>query len=138
MTYYLIEEGPIRLARITEYTSSGYDLTIVYEIDAVVDHIIKTLFILRGTYVWDPEFGSDLLKYLFEPLDDTTLNQIKHEIDRVARSHPSVEDVIIDISNVSPDQKLVTIDVTLVVSGEEKRFTLTSNATDKTIKVTHY
>jgi phage baseplate assembly protein W len=34
----------------------------------------------RRTYILDPDFGSDLYKYVFDPADDDTINNIKTEI----------------------------------------------------------
>jgi len=34
----------------------------------------------RRTYVNDPEFGSDLYKYVFDPFDETTIDAVRNEV----------------------------------------------------------
>lgn len=80
-----------KFIRVTEYTSPSYDFLELYEEPAVIDHILKRLQILRGTYVFDPEYGSDLLKYLFEPLDGETEAKVKAEVENVISEIPAIE-----------------------------------------------
>lgn len=52
------------------------------------------------TYTWDPEFGSDLYKYVFEPADDHTRDGIKNEIEyRLQRydDRAQIQDIIIEM-----------------------------------------
>jgi phage baseplate assembly protein W len=50
----------------------------------------------RRTYVLDPDFGSDLYKYVFDPMDEGTIETVKTEvIDRISLydDRASIEDV---------------------------------------------
>jgi len=54
----------------------------------------------RRTYILDPEFGSDLYKYVFDPADDETIESIKAEvIDRISLydDRAAIEDVTVGI-----------------------------------------
>ena len=42
----------------------------------IIQRVINQLLIKKGTYLFDPEFGEDLLQFLFEPADGSTLSQI--------------------------------------------------------------
>lgn len=86
-----------KFVRVTEYTSPSYDFLDLYEEHAVVDFILKKLQIMKGTYPFDPEYGSNLLKYIFEPLDENTINGIKEEIGKVVGEYPVIEDYDMEI-----------------------------------------
>ena len=131
------EFAPIKLCRISEYTSPKYDLMFLYEVDAVVDHIIKTLLIRKGTYPWDPSYGSNLLDYLFEPLDDITIQKIIQEVESTIEKHPSVTQKQIHVS-VDEFQKSVTLDIYLTIGTIQRRVTLSSNRETREVKTVVY
>lgn len=59
--------------------SSG-DFKRVREIDVIINSWNNILITARGTFLHDPEFGSDLPYLVFEPVDDETVDQIKAEV----------------------------------------------------------
>lgn len=83
--------------RVSEYTSPTNDFLDLYEEDAVVDHIIKKLQILRGTYVFDPTYGCDLVRYLFEPMNEVTEAAIRREVESVIKEYPSIINYSIEL-----------------------------------------
>lgn len=56
-----------------------YELT-NSNLEAIKSHLIHLLMTQKKQRYYQPDFGIDLLKYVFEPVDDTTINQIKEEI----------------------------------------------------------
>lgn len=54
----------------------------VTQLQAILNSWNNILLTPRRTYDHDPEYGSDLHKYVFEPTDVTTLEGIKDEIKR--------------------------------------------------------
>lgn len=80
-----------KFVRVTEYTSPFYDFKDIYEEQAVLEHIYKRLQILRGTYVFDPEYGTDILRYIFEFMGNDLEDKIKEEVATVIREIPAVD-----------------------------------------------
>lgn len=60
--------------------------------DGVQSKILHVIFTPKGQKLRDPEFGTDLVKYIFNPSDGDTFNEIKNEITtQVLKYVPSVE-----------------------------------------------
>jgi len=53
-------------------------------IKADLMHLILTR---RGQRLYNPDFGTDLLRFIFEPNDSLTLSQIKEEITNVVKKY---------------------------------------------------
>lgn len=69
--------------RVHDYLSlisSGGDFKRIQDLNVILNSWNNILLTPRGTYLHDPEFGSDLYKYVFEPADDSTVAGIKAEI----------------------------------------------------------
>lgn len=49
-------------------------------IDVIIKGITTILLTSKGTYVFDPEFGLGLHRYIFEPADEVTKNSIENEV----------------------------------------------------------
>lgn len=64
-------------------TSAG-DFQQIYDLNVIISSWNNILLTPRRTHLHDPEYGSDLHKMVFEPVDDETIDQIKTEIqDRI-------------------------------------------------------
>jgi phage baseplate assembly protein W len=66
--------------------------------DGVKSQVLHVIFTPKGQKLRDPEFGTDLIKYIFNPSDLNTFNEIKGEITRqITKYVPSVEfrDIVI-------------------------------------------
>lgn len=69
--------------RIMDYTSKLYstgDFTKIYNLDVLITSWYKILSTPKGSMDHDPEFGSNLYLYIFEPADTETQEGIKNEI----------------------------------------------------------
>lgn len=123
---------PVRNAGISEFTTSQYDFTILYDDDLIIDHILKLLFLKKGTYIWDPEYGTDFLDSLFAPLDEDTINALRTEIEDICHSVNGVLDVIV---NIEEDiyQKIVTLNIVIVTSSGASTITFYANLTNNNI-----
>ena len=63
-------------------TITGFpDFVKIKGIDVIIKEIIRSLVIVRGSYVFDPSYGSGLHRYIFEPIDTVTLRNIEREIE---------------------------------------------------------
>jgi phage baseplate assembly protein W len=100
------------------------DLKKVYGIDRVVDSIINYLSIPKGNYPGDPEYGSELYKFVWEPTDELTKEGIYQEIKDVAQlfSHN------VKISNFNlyyiSNNKGFVVSFDIVYMGDKKEVTL--------------
>lgn len=69
--------------RILDYNSklsSKGDFTKIFDIDAIITSWRNILVTPRGSMDHDPEFGSNLFLFLFEPADKSTKDAIKNDI----------------------------------------------------------
>jgi phage baseplate assembly protein W len=66
------------------FTSNGlenYDFDLNRnEFEAVRSKIVHVLFTPKGSRLRSPEFGTDLIKYIFEPNDEESWNGVESEI----------------------------------------------------------
>lgn len=95
------------------------DFKRIDNINVILNSWNNILLTPRGTYLHDPEFGSDLYKYVFEPSDASTVEGIKREVvnrltlydDRAA-----IDDVQVTISN---NGKRISLKIFVNYQGEE-------------------
>lgn len=69
--------------RITDYTSvisSSGDFSRINNVQAILNSWNNILLTQVRSYVANPEYGSNLYKFVFDPLDDDTIESIKDEI----------------------------------------------------------
>jgi len=66
---------------LPKITSAG-DFQKVTDIDVIISSWNNILITPRRTHLNDPEYGSNLYKMIFEPIDDQTIDQIKTEIEQ--------------------------------------------------------
>ena len=95
------------------------DFKRIDDINVIINSWNNILLTPRGTYLHDPEFGSDLYKYVFEPADADSVEGIKNEvIERISLydDRALIEDVQVDISN---DGKRVTLKIFILYKGEK-------------------
>ena len=82
----------------------------------VRSQLMHVLFTPKGQYVRNPEFGTDLIKYIFEPNDSTTWDNVKQEVrDSVQRwlSNITINNISV-IKNQNDESEIyVRIDYTV-------------------------
>lgn len=60
--------------------------------DGIKSQVLHVIFTPKGQKLRDPEFGTDLVKYIFNPTDAETFENVKNEImAQVSKYVPSVE-----------------------------------------------
>ena len=77
--------------RIEDYSgiiSSKGDFTKIQDFNVILNSWNNVLQIPRRSYNHDPEYGSDLYKYIFSPADETTEEQIGIDILKYALEQP--------------------------------------------------
>ena len=69
--------------------------------DKIASEIVHTILTPKGTRIRMPEFGTDLVKYLFEPSEEFTWENIKSEImESISRFVPNTTLNDIEISTI--------------------------------------
>lgn len=63
------------------------DFKRVRDIDVIITSWNNILMTPRRTYIFDPDYGSDLHEIIFDPVDDTTVERIKTEVETRIRTY---------------------------------------------------
>ena len=82
-------------------------------IKADLMHLILTR---KGQRLYNPDFGTDLLKFIFEPEDGFTLSQIKEEITNVVKKYlPKLQitQITVEQSTESEHAAVIRMDYTI-------------------------
>lgn len=93
--------------------------------DSIKSKVLHVIFTPRGQRLRLPSFGTNLIKYIFEPSVDTTLEMVKNEISQSIRTWvPNVEfdDITISDDENSEHGKIVVIHYS-VIKGNIKEST---------------
>jgi phage baseplate assembly protein W len=109
------------------------DFKRIEDLNVIISSWNNILLTPRGTYLFDPEYGSDLYKLLFEPLDDTTVERIKIEVqDRLSTYDDRAIIQSVNVSIAGPARKTFTVDVSVIYKGNKGVLTLSFD--DTTLK----
>lgn len=103
-----------------DYTKFFVDLNMTTK-DKVRSQIMHVVFTPKGQRIRNPEFGTDLIKYIFDPSDAQTWSAIKSEItDAVNRWVPgcNLKNIQVAQSNNENSEIFVRIDYS-VRSGNQ-------------------
>lgn len=69
-----------KLADYTTKVSASGDFKRITDIVVLINSWNNILITPRRTYMFDPEYGSDLYKMVFEPADQDTVNKVISEV----------------------------------------------------------
>jgi len=110
-------------SKISDYVSTlsvKGDFKRIRDIEVILNSWNNILVTPRRSYQYDPEFGSDLYKLVFEPADEITLNKV---IDEVTDTLMRYDDraIIRDVAVVFfTNQKGFSITLDIDFDGETK------------------
>lgn len=117
-------------ATITEYVpliSSSGDFSRVSNIQAILTSWNNILLTQIRTYVGNPEYGSNLYKYIFDPADEVTEENIRSEIQyRLMLYDDRALLTNIDISFMSDGHGFI-VDLDLEYEGDTDSLTIEIN-----------
>lgn len=78
--------------------------------DSIKSQVLHVIFTPKGQKLRDPEFGTDLIKFIFNPSEPETFNKIKDEISRqITKYVPMVEFRDITIYNSEIDDNGIIV-----------------------------
>lgn len=85
-------------------------------IKADLMHLILTR---KGQRLYNPDFGTDLLRYIFEPEDGLTLNQIKEEITTVVKRYlPKLQVTDISVTESTDDEHAAIVRMDYIITDD--------------------
>ena len=94
-------------------SANGFFLDINSDEDAAIKADLMHLILTRkGQRLYLPDFGTDLLRFIFEPNDDLTLSMVKDEIKTVVKKYLpnlSVTDITVTESDISDYAAVINI-----------------------------
>ncbi len=73
------------------------DLTELTDIDAIINNIYVDLLTHKGTYIFDPEFGVGIHKFLFSPVNEETKTTLERLINGVVNRNKNHANVTFQI-----------------------------------------
>jgi phage baseplate assembly protein W len=109
--------------------SSRGDFKRIEDINVILTSWNNILLTPRRTYILDPEFGSDLYKYVFEPVDEDTIEGIRNEVvERLTFYDNRARIVSVDVQILS-NGKGYNIDIVAEYNGERGSLTVSFDDT---------
>lgn len=98
-------------------SNEGFFLDLNSEQNAAIKADLMHLILTRkGQRLYNPDFGTDLLKYIFEPEDGLTFSNIQDDIKMVVKKYLprlQINQILIDQSIESEHAAVVRIDYTI-------------------------
>ena len=79
--------------------------------DQIKSNLINLLLTYKGERILNPEFGADLPRILFDPINDNTSQKIQSQI--VSSTQLYIPEITIENIEVNPDIDINTIFVTI-------------------------
>lgn len=98
---------------------SNGDWKKIKNLDVILKHIITSLTVQRGTYLFDPSFGSGLYRYIFEPQDQKTLDSINRIISNIVADYRRYTSIDYDVQFLR-DKKGFRINLLIEYEGKTK------------------
>jgi len=84
--------------------------------DAIKSNLKHLLLTKKGDRYYYPDFGTDFMKYIFQPLDQQTLQDIKSEISLIVQKFIHNVNIVNIDTAINEEEYLVGIKVTFEVS----------------------
>lgn len=106
-----------------EIDSHG-DFRTLKGVDVIINSIINIILTFKKTYIFDPEFGCDLIKYIFQPADHITKSDIESELNMAIARYEGRGKVSFDVKFLS-NRKGFNITLNVEYKKEKRSATLT-------------
>jgi phage baseplate assembly protein W len=87
--------------------------------ESILEGLVTILLTSSNTYLFDPEFGVGLYKYIFEPADEITRNSIENEVMDAIRKYENRAKIGFTVHFLS-NKKGFRIDLTITNPGKQK------------------
>jgi phage baseplate assembly protein W len=106
------------------YISSIGDFKRIRNIDVILNSWNNILLTPLGSYIADPEFGSDLYKLIFEPADSGTVDAIKQEVQTRIENYDARGEILDIVVVLLPNGKGYNVNLQCEFKGERGEITV--------------
>ena len=100
------------------YISSIGDFKRIRNIDVILNSWNNILLTPLGSYLYDPNYGSNLYKLVFEPADSGTVESIKQEVETRIRNYDTRGEILNIQIVMLPNKKGFNVNVECGFRGE--------------------
>jgi len=100
------------------YISSIGDFKRIRDIDVILNSWNNILITPLGSYIADPNFGSNLFKLIFEPADAGTVESIKSEVQTRIQNYDTRGEILNITVVMLPNKKGFNVNVECGFEGE--------------------
>ncbi len=100
------------------YISAVGDFKRIRNIDVILNSWNNILLTPLGSYLSDPEFGSNLYRMIFEPADSGTVESIKTEVETRIRNYDARGEILGITVVILPNKKGFNVNVECGFEGE--------------------
>jgi phage baseplate assembly protein W len=84
---------------------------------AIKADLLHLLLTRRGQRLYNPDFGTDLLKYIFEPNDALTWDKVKEEVTNSVKKYlPKLDITSITVTPSETNEYVATISLSYTIS----------------------
>lgn len=84
---------------------------------AIKADLLHLLLTRRGQRLYNPDFGTDLLKYIFEPNDALTWDKVKEEVTNSVKKYlPKLDITSITVTPSETNEYVATINLSYTIS----------------------
>jgi len=99
---------------------NGRDIRVAYDLNAIRNSIRNLFNTIPGERFLLPEYGSDLRRYIFEPVTETVSRQIGREVsDAIRKWEPRIRLLNIDIAGYEDrNEYVITLNVAIPLLNE--------------------
>ena len=74
------------------------DVSALYDIESIKNSIVTAFLTSPGDKILNPTYGVDLRRYIFEPIDDFTMDIIKDDIEsKLPIAEPRIDVINVDV-----------------------------------------
>jgi phage baseplate assembly protein W len=97
----------------------------ISNINVIINSWNNILLTPRGSYDHDPEYGSRLYEYLYEPADSDTMNNIRDEIiEMISRYDDRASIDSIDVKYIRPPNQGFVVYIVVLYEGDRAPLTI--------------
>lgn len=98
--------------------SSIGDFKRIRDIDVILNSWNNILLTPLGSYIYDPNFGSNIYRLIFEPADDSTVEAIKREVELRIRNYDTRGEIQRVTIILLPNKKGYNVNIEASFKGE--------------------
>ena len=87
--------------------------------DAIKADLMHLILTRKGQRLYNPQFGTNLMKFIFEPNDELTLNDIKEEITSAVKKYlPKLQISEISVTESTESEYAAVLRIDYVITDE--------------------